>query len=387
MENRQFSYGYKRLLKENLTMKAIALIPGTKNVHIVEREEPKIQKPSEVKVKVLQVGICGTDREEVAGGRADAPNGEKELVIGHEMLGMIVEAGAEVKKFKKGDLVVIMVRRPCKICGPCKKGCSDMCESGQYTERGIKGRHGFDTEFVTDEEEYLIKVPSSLKNLAVLTEPTTVVEKAIDHACRLQVARLPVDTDPKGWLSGKLALVAGLGPIGLLAALVLRLRGARVLGLDIVEPHSLRPKILESFGGKYIQGTAANMEEMEKTHGQVDFIIEAAGIPKLDFELIEFLGINGVYVLTGVPGDGHPLSINAAKITKNLVLKNQIMFGSVNAGKEHFKQAVADLEEARVKWPGATEQIITSRTPYTQFSEVLTHRKPDEIKAVLEWSA
>lgn len=368
-------------------MKAISLVPGTKNVHITDWDEPKIENPTQLKVKVLQVGICGTDREEVAGGRADAPSGEKELVIGHEMLGTVMEVGDKVKNFKKGDLVVIMVRRPCNLCDPCKKGCSDMCQTGEYTERGIKGRHGFDTEIVVDEEEYMIKVPASLKGLAVLTEPTTVVEKAIDHATRLQVARLPVDPDPKKWLMGKTALVAGLGPIGLLAAMVLRLRGAKVLGMDVVDPESLRPKILEGLGGKYIQGSGKNMRDLEKTHGQMDFIIEAAGIPKLDFELIDFLGINGIYVLTGVPGDEHALNVDAGRLMKQLVLKNQIMFGSVNAGKAHFEQAVKDLEEARVKWPGIIEKMITSKTKYTEFDEVLTHRKADEIKAVIEWSA
>lgn len=368
-------------------MKAIALVPGTKNVRIAEIPEPKIETPTQVKVRVMQVGICGTDREEVSGGRADAPKGEHELVIGHEMLGRVVEVGQEVKTLKAQDLVVIMVRRPCNVCEPCKKGCSDMCSSGLYTERGIKERNGFDTEFVVDEEKYMIKVPNSIPSIAVLTEPTTVVEKAIDHACRLQTARLPVDPDPKKWLQGKLALVAGLGPIGLLAALVLRLRGARVLGMDIVEPDTLRPKLLEAMGGHYIQSNNKSMDETIKTHGYMDLIIEAAGIPKLDFELIELLGINGVYVLTGVASDNHPLNVDAGHLMRELVLKNQVIFGSVNAGKEHFKQAVIDLEDAQKKWPGLVEQLITSKTPFNDYSKVLLNRGPNEIKAVLEWSA
>ena len=360
-------------------MKALSLLPGTKNIHIADIAEPKIESPSQAKVKVLEVGICGTDREEVSGGRADAPKGEKELVIGHEMLGQVIETGSGMKWLKKGDLVVVMVRRPCSVCDPCKKGCSDMCASGLYTERGIKGRHGFDAEIIVDEEAYMIKVPPALKSIAVMTEPTTVVEKAIDHACRLQVARLPVDPDPKMWLHGKQALVAGLGPIGLLASMVLRLRGAQVLGMDIVDPHSSRPRILEAMGGKYILGT--KIPQLS-----ADLIVEAAGIPKLDFELIDLLGIKGVYVSTGVPGDDRPLNIDAGRLMRQLVLKNQIIFGSVNAGKEHFKQAVIDLESAQGKWPGVVERLITSRTPFADYSQVLTHRSSDEIKAVLEWS-
>jgi len=368
------------LLKES-SMKAIALVPGTKNVRIADIDEPKIASPTQVKVRVLEVGICGTDREEVAGGRADAPAGEKELIIGHEMLGQVVEVGEKVKSLKRDDLVVIMVRRPCNACEPCKKGCSDMCASGQYTERGIKGLHGFDTEFVVDEEEYMIHVPASLRSIAVLTEPTTVLEKAIDHAARLQVARLPVEPDPKSWLNGKRALVAGLGPIGLLACMVLRLRGARVTGMGNTDPLSDRPRFIERLGCKYVQSSKIKPGEPH------DIIVEAAGVPKLDFELIDLLGINGVYVLTGVPGDSAALSVDAARLMRQMVLKNQILFGSVNAGKAHFKQAVADLAEAEKKWPGVMEQLITSRTPYAEYRKVLTTRNREEIKAVLKWSA
>lgn len=362
-------------------MKAIAIVPHTKTANIIDTDEPKIEAPTQVKVKVLQVGICGTDREEIAGGRADAPTGEKQLIIGHEMIGEVVQVGDAVKSLKAKDLVVIMVRRPCSECEMCKKGCADMCESGNYTERGIKQRHGFHSEFVVDEEKYMILVPPILRNTAVLTEPTTVVEKAIDHACRLQVARLPVDSDPKKWLNGKKALVLGLGPIGLLAAMVLRLRGADVVGIDIVPPHTLRPRLLEMMGGKYVLEKNSNAEK-EK----FDFVLEAAGIPKLDFQMPQFLKTNGVFVLTGVAADSPPISVDGSKLVQNLVLENQLIFGSVNAGLAHFKQAVIDLEDAERKWSGMLEQLITSKTHYTKFMELFQKRNPDEIKAVIEWT-
>ena len=366
-------------------MKAIALTPGTKNVRLADWPEPNIESPTQVKVRVLQVGICATDREEAVGGRADAPKGEKELIIGHEMLAEVREVGDQVKHLKPKDLVVIMVRRGCGECDPCKRNCPDMCKTGMYTERGIKERHGYQCEYVVDDEKYCIKVPPALRKIAVLTEPTTVVEKAIDHASRLQVARLPVDPDPKKWIEGRLVLVAGLGPIGLLAAMVLRLRGARVLGMDIVDSHSLRPKILEAMGGKYVLANDESVQNARKTFGQIDMIVEAAGIPKLDFELIEALGLSGVYALTGVPGGERPLNVDGGKIMRQLVLRNQIIFGSVNAGLEHFKQAVLDLEAAQAKWKGVVEQFITSRIPYQKFDQALFKKAPEEIKAVIAW--
>jgi threonine dehydrogenase-like Zn-dependent dehydrogenase len=362
-------------------MKALALTPGTNKVRLAEWPAPVITTPTQVRVQVLEVGICGTDREEAEGGRADAPKGVQELVIGHEMLGSVVEVGRGVKGLKVQDLVVITVRRGCSKCDPCRKGCFDMCETGLYKERGIKGLHGYQAEFVVEEEAYCVLVPPSLRSIAVLTEPTTVVEKAIDHAARLQVARLPVDPDPRKWLRGKKVLVAGLGPIGLLASVVLRLRGAEVLGLDIVAPDSPRPKLLKAIGGTYV--TCSEIA----AHGQIDMIVEAAGIPKLDFELIEALGFSGVYVLTGVPGDDRPLNVDGGSLMRQLVLKNQIVFGSVNAGHEHFKQAVLDLAEAHTRWKGVMESFITSRTPFGEFEKVLGKKSSNEIKAVITWHA
>jgi len=356
-------------------MKAIALVPHTKNVKIVDWPEPQIEKPDHVKVKVLQVGICGTDREEVSGGRADAPKGEHQLIIGHEVLAEVIQVGADVKSLKPKDLVVVIVRRPCTVCEMCKRNCPDMCQSGLYTERGIKQRHGFQAEFVVDEEKYMIKVPPSLKSLAVLTEPTTVVEKAIDHSCRIQCAREPVDPDPFKWLKGKKALIAGLGPIGLLGAMVLRLRGAEVVGLGREPSNNLRPRLLESMGGRYIN---SSIQE------EFDLILEATGAAKLELELVQYLAPSGIYVLTGLPEDT-TLTIDGGRLVTDLVLKNQVIFGSVNATREHFKQGVDDLEAAKEKWPGVIEQFITSKTPYQQFEQVFTMKKTDEIKAVIEW--
>jgi threonine dehydrogenase-like Zn-dependent dehydrogenase len=357
-------------------MKAIAITPHTKDVRLIDCPEPAIEKPTQVKVRVLQVGICGTDREEVSGGRADAPAGEKQLIIGHEMLGKVAAVGSAVKAVAPGDLVVITVRRPCSTCSMCKQNCADLCESGLYTERGIKQRHGFQCEYVVDEEQFLVKVPSDLESVAVLTEPTTVVEKAIDRACRLQCARQPGNLTPEKWLKGKRALVAGIGTVGLLGAMILRLRGAEVFGMDRVPEGSLRPQILKAMGGHYLTG---------ELQGDFDLIVEATGVGKVQFELFPHIAANGVYVLTGI-GESSVLSIDSGKMDDDIVLKNKIILGSVNAGKEDFQQAVADLAAAKKKWPGIIEKFLTHQAPFTQFQELFSQRNPDEIKAVIRWT-
>lgn len=366
-------------------MKAILLHPGTTELRLADWNEPVIEKPDEVKVKVIRVGICGTDREEAAGGRADAPKGESELIIGHEMIGEVVAIGNAVKSVKPGDLVVITVRRGCGECLACQSFRFDLCTTGNYTERGIKGRHGFQAEYVVDQEKFLLKVPPAIASIAVLTEPMSVVEKAIDEAGIIQTARLTYIKDKQHWLQGKTALVAGLGPIGLLAALILRLRGANVLGIDIIDPNSLRAKIFNQFGGIYFNDRNIDMKKFQEEHPQIDLIVEAAGVAKLDFDLLQALGTNGIYVLTGIPGGDRAVSFDGAELMRKLVLKNQVMFGSVNATVGHFQKGLQDLEEGYKKWPDALNKLISQKFSFKQFDKALTGHSENEIKVVIEW--
>jgi len=166
-------------------MKAISVVPGTKTVRLVDRPEPSLSVPDEIKVRVLRVGICGTDREEAAGGRAQAPPAHKDLVLGHEMFGQVVETGRGVKQVKPGDYAVFTVRRGCGKCRPCAMNRSDMCQTGLYSERGIAGMDGYQTEYVVDHEQYIVRVPPELEVVGVLAEPFSVAEKAIAEAMQL----------------------------------------------------------------------------------------------------------------------------------------------------------------------------------------------------------
>ncbi len=362
-------------------MKALSLTPGKKDLHLIDLEEVHITKPSEVKVRVLEVGICGTDKEEVSGGRADPPKGKKELIIGHEMVGEVVEVGKEVTKVKKKDLVVLTVRRGCNECSFCKTDRYDFCSTGNYQERGIKQRDGYHAEYVVEEEKYVIVIPKSIASIAVLTEPTTVVEKAIEQASLIQKNRLLEENFPEK----NQVLVAGLGPIGLLATMVLSLKGAEVFGIDVAKRDSLKVKIFEKMGGTYLETEEAAKSYFSRKKIALSMILEAVGIAELDFELISLLGNNGVYVLTGVPAEGPPLKVEGSSLMKQLVLKNQVVLGSVNASFTNFKQAVQSLEQAEKKWKGLIPQIITKKTEYKNFVEAFTKGEEEEIKSVIVW--
>lgn len=367
-------------------MKAIALVPGTTQLRLADRPEPAIGAPDEVKLRVLQVGICGTDREEAAGGRATAPEGKQELVLGHEMLGQVLDAGPSVRRVKVGDCAVFTVRRGCGRCTPCAMNRPDMCSTGSYHERGIDGLDGYQTEFVVDKEQYVVRVPAELAGVGVLTEPLSVAEKAIDEAVRVQVGRLPDAPATPEWLYGRRCLVAGLGPIGLLGALALRLRGADVHGLDVVDVATARPQWLIAIGGKYVDGRQVAADEVDRTVGPMDLIFESTGVASLEFNLLDALAPSGVYVLTGIPGGDRPLEIPGAELIRELVLDNQAMVGSVNAARDHYQLAVDDLAHAALLWGDRLEQLITHRYLPADYATALQTHPPDEIKAVIEWA-
>ncbi len=367
-------------------MKALALIPGSTTIRLVDRPEPLVSEDDQVKLQVVRVGICGTDREEAAGGRAKAPKGQSELIIGHEMLGRVVEVGRKVTRVRPGDYAVFTVRRGCGHCSSCNMNRPDMCLTGEYQERGIWEMDGYQAEYVVDREQYLVPVPAELESAAVLTEPLSVAEKAIDEAGRVQAARLPSIAFNPNWLAGRRCLVAGLGPIGLLAALALRLRGAELYGLDIVPEDSVRPRWLGEIGGHYLDGRRLTPEQILDAAGPMDLIFESTGVAQLAFNLLDALAINGAYVLTGIPGGERPLQLQGAELMRRLVLNNQVMLGSVNASADHYQVAVTDLSQARLRWGPLVDRLITRSHHYSDFLVALGPQSDDEIKVVVEWA-
>src|SRR5512132_3003431 len=224
-------------------MKAIVVKPGVKDsVHMEDMPDPQL-KPTDVAVKMLRVGLCGTDAEINHGLYGQAPEGNEFLILGHENLGVVEEVGKKVKGWKPGDLVVSTVRRPCGRCANCKAGQNDLCSSGAYTERGIMRRHGFMAQYYVESPQFLHKIPRAVRDFAVLLEPMSVVEKGIDHAFLIQRRLI--------W-KPKLAVVLGGGPVGLLAAAVLRVRGLRTVVVGREPATDLRARIAKKLGAEYV---------------------------------------------------------------------------------------------------------------------------------------
>ena len=361
-------------------MRALAVFPSTRETRLIDHPEPTIERPTDVKLRILEAGICGTDREITSFEYGEPPADSPYLIIGHEALGEVVEVGGEVAAVTPGDLAVLTVRRPCphERCTPCRHGRQDFCITGDFTERGIKGVHGYMAEFVVDDEQYVVKVPRERRDVAVLVEPLTVAEKAAEQV-RVLTQRLPgnLKNDP----SNLNAVVLGAGPIGLLGAMKLLRGGFNTWVYSMDEAGSPNVRVVDDIGARFVSAAEHPPADLAKIVGNISLMYEATGIASVFFGALSVLGVNGVFVSTGVPALGEPVEIDARRIMRNMVLDNHVICGTVNAGRASFEEAVDDLGWFMRTFPEAVHALITSRTPLEDSREaVLT---PGGVKSVI----
>jgi glucose 1-dehydrogenase len=349
-------------------MRALTVAPGVVNSARLDDVPAPPASDGAVVVRTLALGVCGTDREIVSGDYGWAPPGEKRLVIGHESLGK-VEAAPVDSGFKPGDLVVGIVRRPDPVpCPSCAVGEWDMCRNGRYTERGIKERNGYGSDFFRIEPEFVIKLDPSLGMNGVLVEPTSVVAKAWDHIER-------IGRRSRAW-APKTLLVTGAGPIGLLAAMIGAQRGLDVHVLDHHERLE-KEKIVRELGGTFHLGSLADIDELKP-----DILMECTGVPSVVRDAFGRTAAGGIVCLVGVSAPGHKLDVDLGKVNRTMVLDNDIVFGTVNANRTHYEAAVAALQRADKHW---LARLITRRVPVEQWTQSLVHQ-PGDIKVVVDFS-
>ena len=335
-------------------MKAVAVTPGKPNsVHLATLAKPSISDVANgrgVLVKVLRVGVDGTDREINAAEYGAAPDGDDFLIVGHEGFGQVEAVGPNVSFLRPADFVVATVRRPGKSLYDAI-GLQDMTTDNEYFERGINLRHGYLTEYYVEDEAFVVKVPKGLKEVGVLLEPMTVAQKGITQAYEIQ-RRLKV------WRPRR-AAVMGTGTLGLLAAMVLRLRGLDVTAFGRTAAPYLNADLLTAIGARYVNTAALSITDAASESGPFDLIFEGTGSSAVVFESIQVLGKNGALVLTSITGGNRSIEVPADRINLDFVLGNKVMVGSVNASRENFENGVRDMSQAEAEYPGWLRRLLT----------------------------
>ncbi len=354
------------------------MFPQNRSVNLIDVAEPHIQTDVQVKLRILEVGICGTDREICRFAYGSPPSGLDYFILGHECLAQVVETGSAVADLSGGDLVVCMVRRACHHaeCAACRSGNQNFCSTGDYIEHGIKGLHGFMTEYVIEERRYLHVVPQHLREVGVLVEPLTIAEKAMLTARSIQ-SRLP-------WkrYDDSTALVLGAGPVGLLGAMKLVSAGYKTYVYSLGLPSEQRARIAQAIGATFISADETPVDVAAAMLGSIDLVFEALGAAQVSLDVLYRLAPNGIYIFTGVPRDRDLQAIDPHRVISNLVWRNQAIVGVVNAGAEAFTLAVDDLSKFYAMWSDSVRGLITLRFPIERFAEAL-QAHPNSIKNVI----
>ena len=355
-------------------MRAVAVVPGTPHsIHVRnDAPEPRVGE-NDALVRVLEAGVCGTDVEIHEGLYGEAPAGSSFLILGHENLG-VVETAPPDSHVRPGDLVVATVRRPCpEACRPCAMSQNDMCVTGKFRERGIRGIHGFMSERYAESPAYLVKLAPHLRPFGVLLEPMSVVQKGIDHAFRIQ--------QRMAW-EPRTAVVLGAGPVGILAAASLRLRGLEVT-VAAREPEGCpRADLLREAGLHYASTAVTPLEDLPRRVGRIDLVFEATGASAVVLPAMRMLGPDGVCILSSVTGGTKTFDVDVAEWNREMVLGNRVAFGTVNAGRGHFESGARDLEIVEARLPGWLGRLISRRLPFADVKDALA-RRGEDIKTVL----
>jgi glucose 1-dehydrogenase len=347
-------------------VRALTVIPlQAGSAAVVDMPEPE-PGPGDLLVDGIALGVCGTDREIMGGEYGWAPPGEERLVLGHESLGRVREAPTD-SGFAAGDLVVGVVRRPDpEPCPACARGEFDFCRNGRYTERGIKELHGYGSERWTVEADYAVKLDPALEPVGMLMEPTTIVAKAWD-----QIERI----GRRAYFAPERVLVTGAGPIGLLAAMLGAQRGLEVHVLDRSEDGP-KPELVAALGAHY------HHSDVETVAGEAspDIIVEATGAEQVIAEAIANNAAAGIVCLTGVSPRGRSLTVDLGGLNRDIVLENDVVFGTVNANLQHYALAAEALATADRGW---LERMISRRVPLEAFEQAV-EKQPDDVKVVLD---
>jgi threonine dehydrogenase-like Zn-dependent dehydrogenase len=348
-------------------VRAITILPGVANSARLDDIDEPPPADGAILVRALALGVCGTDREMVAGEYGEAPPASERLVLGHESFGEVISAPA-ASMFAQGDLVVGIVRRPDPVpCPACGSGEWDMCRNGRYTERGIKARHGFGAERFRIEPEFAIRIDPALGPLGVLMEPTSIIAKAWDHIER-------IGRRFNSWQPRTL-LVTGSGPIGLLAALLGKQRGYEVHVLDRGRDQN-KVTLIHDLGAAHHSSGIGQIDEIAP-----DVVIECTGAPAVIAGVLGRTAPSGIVCLAGI-GGSHELAVDIGRFNRTMVLDNDVVFGAVNANRMHYEMAAHALMTADRHW---LTRMITRRVPLARWHEALEHR-PGDIKVVVDFT-
>jgi threonine dehydrogenase-like Zn-dependent dehydrogenase len=343
-------------------VQALTVAPGSAASARVEEVSAPVPGAGEVLVRTLELGVCGTDREIIAGHMGRPPAGEQRMVLGHEVVGRVERDG---NGFSAGELVAATVRRRCSICdGHCPAGSYDSCDGADPPERGVHDLDGFGSELWVERPGNLVRVPAALGRLGVLGEPMSICERGVRHAFAVG--------DRQPWRPRR-AIVLGAGAIGALSTAILRLRGLEVFTVARGPAGSDKAGIMEQLGARYVSTADTSIAALA-AEVRPEVVIEATGDGAVIQAAAAALGPNGVACILGVDLTATELTLDPRVLTVDYVVGNRALIGSVNAGERDWSDGIATLGRVQKRWPGVLDRMIGIRVNPDDFAEAVEYR-------------
>ena len=353
------------------TTRALAYFPSEGGIRLIDLPLRPLD-PDEILVRITRVAITRRDRLLLENRAAILPDGESFIIPGHVAMGKVVETGSMVKSFVPGDIVVPTIRRDCDRCIDAR---SDLCPHPErYQDSGLSGAHGFARDLLPVRGRYLIKIPPHLENLALLLPPLSVAEKAHQEAVQMMKRysfycyHESEDVIPK-------ALITGMGHIGIMLAYLLTLYNYKLTVLCRREADDLRSKVLEPLDLEYINTSRVPTTRLEKAGYSFRQLFETTGDPEYMLSVMPFMSPNAVMALMGAPeidAGEKILELDVNRIFTRVVMGNQVLFGSIKAGRDAFESAVKHLTELSDLYHDALSAILTETFPIEEYQQLLS---------------
>jgi L-iditol 2-dehydrogenase len=232
----------------------------------------------EVRVRVVACGICGSDLHMY---RGDHPMLRPPLVMGHELVGRVVERGPGVRQLGDGQRVVVIAGRGCGACAACQAGQFNWCEALQVIGGHLPG--GLAEEIVLPEDQFIV-IPDSIPDeQAVLIEVAAVALHSIDRG---------------GPVVGRVCLVLGAGPVGLVLIKVLKAVGAGPV--VVTEISSVRRQLAAACGADLVIEPASEARVRQVFSGGLDVAYECAGREESLRQALRLTRRGGTVVLVAI---------------------------------------------------------------------------------------
>lgn len=365
------------------TYKALAYYPAEGDVRIIDMPVPSLEA-DEILVRVTRTAFSRRDRLLLESKDTVLPDGGDFIIPGHIAVGRVVEVGSMIKELGPGDLVVPTIRRDCNRCIDAR---SDLCPHPErYDDSGLKGAHGFARELVAVQGRYLVKIPEHMEEVALLLTPLSIAEKAHHEAVQLS-RRYNFYCYQELEGTAPRALVTGMGPVGIMAAFLLSLYSYRLTLFCRRDSDDLRSRLFEPLELEYINSSRIPTERLEKAGYSFSQIFETTGDPDYIARIMPFMAPNAIMVLMGAPektDKDHRTEIEAGYLFSRMVMGNQIMIGSIKAGRDAFDSAVKHLSELYDLYREPLSALVGDTYPMEEYKTLLGLTTRDAILPVLE---